>query len=199
MNSRFFKTTVVAGMAAVLLFLACGKKSDDTNNNVGNNSPCLVNPMTLTASVGPATLGQSNGTINATASGGGSGITYSIDGSTYQNTGVFANLAVGAYTVSARSTQGCTASLRVTVTASNPCSGVTIVVSTTPSGTTGGQANGSIAASASGGSSPYTFSKDGGVSFQSSGTFNGLAAGNYTIIAMDANGCSGTSAVVAVP
>ncbi|MFE3849488.1 DUF11 domain-containing protein, partial [Flavobacterium sp. LB3P45] len=48
---------------------------------------------------------------------------------------------------------------------------------------------------ASGGTAPYTFSIDGGVTFQSSNIFTGVAAGaSYTITIRDANGCLATSA-----
>src|SRR5438552_15127668 len=47
---------------------------------------------------------------------------------------------------------------------------------------------GSINATASGGTGAKTFSLD-GVTFQASGTFNGLAAGPYTVTAKDASGC----------
>jgi hypothetical protein len=193
MNLSIAKYAAPAFLCFLFVFLACSKKSDD--NNTGNVVNCNTAPIVLTASVGPATLGQSDGTINATASGGVGAITYSIDGNTFQNSGVFANLAVGAYTIVARTTNGCTASLRVNVTASNPCQGVTITVTTTTTATSGGQANGSITASATGGSAPYTYSRDGGVSFQSSATFSNLAAGNYTITVRDANGCSGSRSV----
>ncbi|MFV8336290.1 hypothetical protein ACNQF7_09425, partial [Flavobacterium sp. RSP29] len=52
---------------------------------------------------------------------------------------------------------------------------------------------------ASGGTAPYTFSIDGGVTFQSSNIFTGVAAGaSYTITIRDANGCLATSAQVVV-
>lgn len=48
---------------------------------------------------------------------------------------------------------------------------------------------GSISVSASGGTSPYTFSIN-GVDFQSSETFSGLAAGTYTLTVEDSDGCT---------
>lgn len=73
----------------------------------------------------------------------------------------------------------------------NPCSGITISVIATVTNTTNAQANGIIAASATGGSG-FTFSLNNGA-FQSSGTFNNLAAGNYTIAARNSNGCTGSA------
>ncbi len=72
----------------------------------------------------------------------------------------------------------------------NPCSGVTISVTASITNTSGSLNNGSITASASGGSG-FTFSINGGA-FQSSGTFSGLAAATYSIIAKDSRGCTGS-------
>ena len=51
-----------------------------------------------------------------------------------------------------------------------------------------GKSTGEITVSAAGGASPYMFSID-GTTFQSSGTFSGLEAGDYTMTVKDANEC----------
>ncbi|XOV94521.1 MAG: hypothetical protein ACFHWX_07410 [Bacteroidota bacterium] len=53
----------------------------------------------------------------------------------------------------------------------------------------GCQPTGSITVSATGGSGELLFSLD-GINFQSSPTFSGLSSGNYSIIVVDAQGCS---------
>jgi len=75
----------------------------------------------------------------------------------------------------------------------NPCAGVTVTVTGTSTNATTGQSNGSITASATGGSG-FTFSLNNGT-FQSSGTFNNLAAGNYTITAKNSNNCTGSQTI----
>lgn len=73
----------------------------------------------------------------------------------------------------------------------NPCSGVIITVTGTVTNASGAStSDGSIAASATGGSG-FTFSINSGA-FQSSGNFGGLAPGNYTITAKDSRGCTGS-------
>ena len=49
--------------------------------------------------------------------------------------------------------------------------------------------NGSIVVSVSGGTQPYSYSDNGGISYQSGNTFSGLTAGNYSLYFKDANNC----------
>jgi mono/diheme cytochrome c family protein len=73
----------------------------------------------------------------------------------------------------------------------NPCLNRTIVVvGTTLPASNATAANGSISATASG-SNGFTFSIN-GTTFQANGNFGGLVAGNYTVTAKDADGCTGT-------
>ncbi len=73
----------------------------------------------------------------------------------------------------------------------NPCTGITITVTGTVTNTTTGQSVGAINATASG-SSSFTYNINGGA-FQASGNFTGLPVGTYTIIAKNADGCTGTN------
>jgi VCBS repeat-containing protein len=50
--------------------------------------------------------------------------------------------------------------------------------------------DGSVTVTASGGRAPYTFALNNSTSFQSSPTFNGLGAGNYSVTVKDNNGCT---------
>ncbi|MFZ4058651.1 MAG: beta strand repeat-containing protein [Ferruginibacter sp.] len=163
-----------------------------TQVTVGTNNPCSgVNIVVATTQVDP-TLNQSNGSITATATGS-TGLTYSINGGAFQASGGFSNLAAGTYTITAKNGNGCTGTKQVTLNGVNPCAGVTVAITTTQVNPTTGQSNGSITATATGGSG-FTYSKNGGA-FQTSGTFNNLAAGNYTITAKNSNGCTGTKVV----
>jgi hypothetical protein len=49
--------------------------------------------------------------------------------------------------------------------------------------------DGSVTVQATGGILPYTYSIDGGISFQNSATFSSLSAGTYSVIAKDDLGC----------
>ncbi len=161
----------------------------------GNNTPtCQGVTIDITATAVPDTLAQSKGSITANATSGGTSFTYSIDGNTFQSSGSFTGLLAGAYTVTVKNENGCTGTTQVTVGNYDPCSGVTITVTTTKVDPTTGQSNGSITVTAPLGAG-YTYSKDGGASFQSGTTFSNLPVGNYTIIAKNANGCTGSTNV----
>ena len=73
----------------------------------------------------------------------------------------------------------------------NPCTGVSVAVTATVTNAASGQNNGSIVASATGGSG-FTFRLNNG-SFQPSGTFNNLSAGSYTVTAKNSDGCEGSA------
>lgn len=77
----------------------------------------------------------------------------------------------------------------------DPCAGKNIVVTATATPGSGcGAPGGTITANATG-STGFTYKISTGASFQASGIFNGLAAGNYVITAKDADGCLETQAV----
>jgi hypothetical protein len=159
---------------------------------IGAVNPCSGVTVTVTATKVQPTLNQSNGSITAAATGG-TGFTYSLNNGAYQSSGTFGNLAAGNYTVTAKNSNGCTGALAVSLTATDPCAGVTVAVTTTQVNPATGQSNGSITATATGGTS-FTYSINNGA-FQTSGTFNNLATGNYTITAKNSNGCLGVKTV----
>jgi len=155
-------------------------------------NPCAGVTITVTATTVNPTGTSSNGSITASATGS-TGFTYNINGGAFQATGTFNNLAAGAYTIIAKDVNGCTGTATFTLTAPNPCAGVTITVSTVVTGTRPCESNnGSIVATGTGGTGPYTFSINAGA-FQASNNFINLGAGAFTITAKDVNGCVGSA------
>lgn len=159
---------------------------------LGSTNPCAGITVAVTSTQVAPTIGNANGIITATATGG-TGFTYSINNGAFQASGTFSNLAAGSYTITAKNSNGCLGSLVVTLVAIDPCLGVIVTVSTTQVDPTTGLANGSITATATGGIG-FTYSLNNGA-YQASGTFSGLAAGTYTITAKSTIGCLGTKAV----
>lgn len=166
--------------------LGCSATSSVTVG--GTIDPCAGVNITISTTQTDPTIGQSNGSITATASPTGT-YTYSLDGNPFQSNGTFNGLATGNHTIVAKNSNGCTSSTKtVTLGSVDPCAGVTITVSTTKVDPTTGQSNGSITATASP-AGTYTYRLDGGA-FQPSGTFSGLAAGNHIVVAKNSTGCT---------
>lgn len=171
-----------------------GCSASDTIVILNNYNPCSGVSISVSATPTNPTNGLSNGSITATATPAGS-YTYSINGGSFQSSGTFSNLPAGSYAITAKNSNGCTGTSATVVLTSVNSNCPTIVVSGT--GTTASTicaTDGTITASATGGATPYTYSKD-GTTFQSTGSFTTLSAGTYTITAKDANGCLGTKTI----
>lgn len=160
-----------------------------TEITIGTNDPCAGITVAITSTQVNPSVGLSNGSITASATGG-TGFTYSLNNGTFQASGSFSGLAAGTYTITAKNAGGCLATKQITLTSTDPCAGITVTVTTTQVDPSTGQSNGSITATATGGTG-FTYSINNGA-FQASNTFTGLATGNYTITAKNANGCLGT-------
>ena len=144
--------------------------------------------VTNVVSTDPTDCGQSDGQIEITATGGT--LEYSIDGGlNWQLSSVFPNLPAGTYNVAVRNVDGTCFSFWMNnpVILSTPTSPqITNVASTDP--TDCNVADGTITVSATGGQGSYEYSKDGGLTWQASNTFTGLAGGSYDIQVKNANG-----------
>jgi hypothetical protein len=141
-------------------------------------------------------------TVTATATGGTGPFQFSINGgATYQSSGIFTGIATGTnVTVTVRDANGCTATsaaVQVSCVVTPGCP--TILATTSINGQltcNGGTV--SLTVTAGNGVAPYSYSIDGGVTFQTSNVFNGLTVGIYTVIVRDANLCTGLAAPVTV-
>jgi hypothetical protein len=149
-------------------------------------------PLALNVSMIPSMIscnGANDGALNCQVSGGTSPYTYSLNGGLASNSPNFGNLAAGVYMLTATDANGCQQAYTSTIT--EP-SAVTLTANTTVSNGN----DGTIALSASGGNSPYTYSMD-GQNYFSGSFFASLAIGTYTCYVKDNNGCI-TSIEVAV-
>ena len=184
------KITAFSCLAGLLFLAGLIYSCDKGGGTNPPSNPCNGVTVNVTASTSnPTTPTGSDGSITASATGG-SGFTFSINGGAFQSSASFTGLAAGSYSIIAKNSNGCTGSASFTLTAPNPCAGITInVTGTVTNPTAPGATNGSIAASAIG-STNFTFSINGGA-FQATGSFNNLAAGSYTVTAKDGNGCTG--------
>lgn len=126
-----------------------------------------------------------NGMIEILASGGTAPLSYSLNGTTYQNTPRFENLGEGNYQVYIQDAQGCVfLPDTVSLGATNPLSFVVLVTQPTPEAPN----QGAIEIAAFGGEGTYTYSID-GINFQTSNLIQGLGEGIYKVYVKDAKGC----------
>ena len=135
----------------------------------------------LTTNSTDAACGQSTGSANVTAAGGGNGYTYLWSNSTAAAS--INNVAPGTYTVVVTDANTCTASASATI---NQTAALT-VNATAAYPLCAGDANGSMAVSISGGTTPYTYLWN---TTATTAGLNNLAAGTYTVTITDANNCT---------
>jgi gliding motility-associated-like protein len=161
----------------------------------GINLIVNASPATPTASItSQPTCSNPTGTIIVTAPSGAT-IQYSVGGA-YQTSGTFSGLAANTYNVTALdAATGCTSIATVLIINIPPGAPATPTATVTvqPSCT---NATGTIViTSPAGASIQYSI----GGAYQSSGTFSGLAPGNYTITAQDiSSGCTSASTTLTV-
>ncbi|MEY4905166.1 MAG: gliding motility protein SprB [Bacteroidota bacterium] len=96
-------------------------------------------------------------------------------------------LVAGTYTVTVSESPTCSAT--ATATVGEPTA-VTYTINTSVDVTCFGSNDGSLTFTASGGTAPYIYSINNGVSYpNTTGIFSGLTAAQYKLAAKDANGC----------
>ena len=149
-------------------------------------------PTALAITTVNSTCVGSNGIVNIGAvTGGTATYVYSFNGSPFTSTTSYASLAAGTYTVIVKDANGCTFTTTATVAATP---GPTALVVNSVNSTCG-NSNGVVnIGTTTGGVGPYTYSFNGG-GFAGTVSYPGTAAGTYTVIVKDANGCTFTTTV----
>lgn len=131
-------------------------------------------------------FGIPDGSATVLASGGTAPIEYSIDLGPFGPTNTFTNLAAGNHTVTIQDDNGCTDD--ITFTIGQPTQ---VSFTATPSDVTcNGVCDGEILVNASGGTPPYQYSVDFGLTYSTNNPITGLCAGNQTVVVQDDNGCT---------
>jgi PKD repeat protein len=156
-----------------------------------NNSLAITQPSMLNAVVTPTMVtcfGVNDGIINITSPTGGSGIyNYSINnGVNWSASGLFSGLAPGTYNVQIRddANRSCITVLNgsLIITGPSQLDASVSYVNVTCNGAADGRINITIPV---GGYGTYDYSVDGGLHWQTTGYFSGLAPGNFIVAIRD--------------
>lgn len=158
----------------------------DANGCTASNQFVLTNPSAITITGNATNItcnGTNNGSISVSASGGTGNKTFSWSNGATGAT--ISNLSAGSYTVTATDANGCTKTQAFTITTPTAIA----VAGTVTNVNCNGQSNGSIVASASGGAGGFSYAWNTGAT---GATLSNVSAGNYSVTATDASGCTKT-------
>lgn len=161
-----------------------------------NTTATITQPAALVLTANSINLscnGSNDGQIYLSVAGGNGRYMYQLAGtSVWQASSSFFDLAAGTYSVMVKDKKDCMASVITTITQPTPITASVI----TGTATCGG-ADGNTSVTAAGGAGAgYEYSIKGGVNFQATGSFSGLASGTYTVIVRDGSSCYNAFQVV---
>lgn len=169
-----------AGNYSVTVSNTCNCSSSDTVTVTVNPSP------SATATATSAACGANNGSVSVSATGGTS--PYSYLWNTGATTATINGQPAGTYFVTVTDVSGCPAISSASV---NNVGGPSVAVSSSNVNCNGGN-TGSATATASGGTTPYTYNWSNG---QTTANATALVAGTYTVTVTDMNNCIASSAI----
>lgn len=168
----------------------------DANGCQSSNSVTLTAPNSMTQTISAYTYpsgtniscyGLSNGSVDLTISGGAPGYSYAwSNGASSQD---LTNVPAGTYSVTITDANGCQITSSITLTEPSELT-QSVSAYTYPSGTNiscFGLSDGSIDLTIGGGSPGYSYVWSNGSTLQDP---TGLAAGNYSVVVSDINGCT---------
>jgi hypothetical protein len=161
----------------------------DANGCIVSNSFTITQPSALVATAGPQTnvlcFGNATGTATVNVTGGTGAYVYnwSPSGGTAATA---AGLATGTYIVTVTDANLCQTTQSFTIT--QPLQPLSTTPNTSQTNVSCfGDANGTATIALNGGTAPYSYLWNNG---QTTAIATGLAAGTYSVIATDANGCT---------
>ncbi len=167
----------------------------DAKNCITTNTVIISQPaggLSVNASVTIPVqcAGDSSGAATVSIVGGSTPYSVLWDQGTTNNT--VTGLPDGTYCVTVTDNNGCQDTACVTLAEPTP---VVVSLVTVTDASCRGDNNGSATVTATGGSSPYTYTWDAAAAGQTGPTANNLGAGVYAVTATDDNGCNGTFSV----
>ncbi|MCX6215551.1 T9SS type A sorting domain-containing protein [Spirosoma sp.] len=135
--------------------------------------------------------GSADGIVTVSASGGGGNFQYRIGAGSLQNGSQFTGLAASSYEVTVVDGYNCEG--RQTVVVGQPAP-VQLTLTAIPVSCQGPNSGG-IRITPTGGTGAVRYQLSTGSALQSNPVFTGIGVGEYTVVGVDANGCSGIASV----
>lgn len=170
----------------------------DVNNCTDTGTAIITQPRVILPAISStnSTCGNANGSLLISATGGtGSRYSYSLDGTTFQSSGLFSGKSSGTYAISVKDSVGCVVTTTGDIQDSNgPSFGS---ISSTNVTCHGGNDGSITVNSVSGGTGTIEYSLT-GANWQTSNKFTGLTAKNYNIQVRDANKCISQSQTIII-
>jgi hypothetical protein len=149
------------------------------NATITQPSAITISPAVVNASCN----GKADGSIQLSVSGGTG--SYSYLWNTGATTSSLDSLKAGSYSVTVKDSSGCVLNMTQSVTNIKM-----LTLSATQQLPACNQSNGNLTVTPSGGTNPYHFKWSNG---DTTSSINNLPAGNYSVVAIDAEGCSVSS------
>ncbi len=161
----------------------------DSNSCVAYDTFEILAPAEIeieVLNIDPVTCGGNNdGEIEVAGNGGNGMLSYSIDGTNFQSSGIFSNIGGGTYMVTVRDDSDCSNTQEVEVVEDSP---LALSIMNQVDAECIGDFSGSVTIAASGGAGNITYELDGTIN--NTGVFTNLTTGTYTVIVTDSNDCS---------
>ena len=148
----------------------------------------LVSRLRLSSDV--SCFGGQTGSVVAYATGGTSPYQFSLDGTHYTSDSSFNSLTASTYTVWVKDANLCQTTTNTT-TVREPNELLLSLSSISHVNCKSGT-DGSMTFNATGGTTNYSYSKDGGLTYQTSSSFSNLASNTYHVWVKDAHACTKT-------
>jgi hypothetical protein len=175
-------TSVISGQTSGVKTVTITDANSCTTTNTVNITQPASGMTTSTAITNVLCFGAATGAATVTVSGGSTPYSYSWSGA--QTTSVISGQNAGVKTVTITDASACSAT--TTVTISQPASALSTVTAVT-NVLCFGNATGSATLTASGGTSPYSYSWSGA---QTTSVISGQTSGIQTVTLTDANSCT---------
>jgi gliding motility-associated-like protein len=158
--------------------IGCQASTTVTIDNLANLTLSIINEVDVSC------FGANDGSFEVVPNGGTNPYEYTINGFTFQPSGIFTGLVANTYNVLVRDARGCQNNTAVTII--QPASLFANISNQTNIGCFGGGA-GSLTVNVSGGALSYSYLWSDG---QTTQTATNLVAGPYTVTVTDNNGCT---------